>query len=394
VLAQLRDVKSLQVSDGEGVTAAAPRAHTSPVPAQASERRHVLVAQPRKLVCGQRAEEGRAICAHELDALRGSVAFGGHGGQLREETVAAHADANANARALLHVLAEVGRERAACGEAPVAQVGAVNVAFVHGGALQHKLCPCRLLRTLACTGLHEGVDAVEHGPARGLHKILKSECPSIKQILQSTFENVRLVGLVGHARARPLAPVRMEQATVGSELAPHLGGRLVLLHASGFGRRVGADHVVVLDQRARPPVDFRCNAGVAARVHLQEELVAVDVQHHPCRRLVHPLRPLRVRIPREVGQRAESLRFFGSLRWSHSNMNEATPSWLKSFAARKKPKLEGQAVAGVDVSAVTCYMAEELLQCMERYPNGGSAHRSDFVGTRLDSVSRLVRCRR
>jgi len=75
-------------------------------------------------------------------------------------------------------------------------------------------------------------------------------------------------------------------------------------------------------------------------------------------------------------------------------MNEATPSWLKSFAARKKPKLEGQAVAGVDVSAVTCYMAEELLQCMERYPNGGSAHRSDFVGTRLDSVSRLVRCRR
>jgi hypothetical protein len=68
------------------------------------------------------------------------------------------------------------------------------------------------------------------------------------------------------------------------------------------------------------------------------------------------------------------------------------PSWLKSFAARKKLKLEGQAVAGVDVSTVTCYMAEELLQRMEGYPNGGSAHRSDFVG--LDSASRLVRCRR
>ena len=45
-----------------------------------------------------------------------------------------------------------------------------------------------------------------------------------------------------------------------------------------------------------------------------------------------------------------------------------TPSWLKSFAARKKPKLEEPAVAapGVDESAATCYMAEELLQCMAR----------------------------
>jgi hypothetical protein len=71
-----------------------------------------------------------------------------------------------------------------------------------------------------------------------------------------------------------------------------------------------------------------------------------------------------------------------------------TPSWLKSFAARKKPKLEEPAVAapGVDESAATCYMAEELLQCMEGYSNGGSAHRSDFVG--LDSATCQVRCRR
>ena len=65
-----------------------------------------------------------------------------------------------------------------------------------------------------------------------------------------------------------------------------------------------------------------------------------------------------------------------------------TPSWLKSFAARKKPKkLEQPAVAapGVDESAATCYMADELLQCMEGYSNGGSAHRSDFVG--LDSAT-------
>ena len=40
-----------------------------------------------------------------------------------------------------------------------------------------------------------------------------------------------------------------------------------------------------------------------------------------------------------------------------------TPSWLKSFAAaRKKPMLEGQAVAEVDFGSVTCYMADELLQ--------------------------------
>ena len=49
-----------------------------------------------------------------------------------------------------------------------------------------------------------------------------------------------------------------------------------------------------------------------------------------------------------------------------------TPSWLKSFAARKKTKLDdpAAAVAGsvggttpaVDVSAVNDYMAEELLQ--------------------------------
>jgi hypothetical protein len=71
-----------------------------------------------------------------------------------------------------------------------------------------------------------------------------------------------------------------------------------------------------------------------------------------------------------------------------------TPSWLKSFAASKKQKLEWQAVAApeVDVSAVTCYMAEELLQRMEGYLNGGGAHRSDLVG--LDSARRLVRCRR
>lgn len=50
----------------------------------------------------------------------------------------------------------------------------------------------------------------------------------------------------------------------------------------------------------------------------------------------------------------------------------STPSWLKSFAARKKTKLDdpAAAVAGsvggttpaVDVRAVNDYMAEELLQ--------------------------------
>jgi len=50
-------------------------------------------------------------------------------------------------------------------------------------------------------------------------------------------------------------------------------------------------------------------------------------------------------------------------------------------AARKKPELVEPVVAapGVDVRAVTCFMAEELLHRMEGYPNGGSAHRSDFV---------------
>jgi hypothetical protein len=50
----------------------------------------------------------------------------------------------------------------------------------------------------------------------------------------------------------------------------------------------------------------------------------------------------------------------------------STPSWLKSFAARKKPKLDdpeaavtgsgGGTTPAVDVSAVNDYMAEELLQ--------------------------------
>ena len=55
----------------------------------------------------------------------------------------------------------------------------------------------------------------------------------------------------------------------------------------------------------------------------------------------------------------------------------STPSWLKTFAARKKPKLDdpAAAVAGsgggttptVDVSAVNDYMAEELLQVNARF---------------------------
>jgi len=46
-----------------------------------------------------------------------------------------------------------------------------------------------------------------------------------------------------------------------------------------------------------------------------------------------------------------------------------TPSWLESFAARKKPKLERQAVAAleVDVSTATCYMAEEHGGIPERW---------------------------
>jgi hypothetical protein len=58
-----------------------------------------------------------------------------------------------------------------------------------------------------------------------------------------------------------------------------------------------------------------------------------------------------------------------------------------SKAARKKNKLEHEpavAAPGVDESAATCCMADEL-KCMEGYSNGGSAHRSDFVG--LDSAT-------
>jgi hypothetical protein len=63
---------------------------------------------------------------------------------------------------------------------------------------------------------------------------------------------------------------------------------------------------------------------------------------------------------------------------------KATPGWLKSFATRKKPRLDDKpnaapAAAGktVDVSTVDDYMAAELLEartaCRERHLESGVA---------------------